>query len=208
MTKITIVDYSNGNSNSILRALNSIGANADFSSKRRDIEQADFLILPGVGHAGTAMASLQSNRLIEPLRDAVLGRKVPVLGICLGMHLMLDYVEEGACAALGWVRGRAVAMTVHDRRRFKVPHIGWNTVDRQPGPQLLSNLSTDDRSFYFCHKYTVEGVEEVGNLSSFHYESERIASFDKGQIFGVQFHPEKSHEAGEGLFRSFLGSGC
>ena len=97
MSKVTIVDYSNGNANSILRALHSIGATATFSNDRRDLDESGYIILPGVGHAGTAMSSLQSNGLIEPLRDAVFVRKVPVLGICLGMHLMVDYVEEGDC---------------------------------------------------------------------------------------------------------------
>lgn len=205
MSKITIVDYSNGNANSILRALHSVGAEACFSSDPRDVAESDFIILPGVGHAGTAMASLESKQLMKPLQDAVLTRKVPVLGICLGMQLMVDYVEEGQCAGLGWVQGRAVALTVEDRVEFKVPHIGWNSVHSQAGSRLVSERE-DPKPFYFCHKYTVEGAEDASGQTVFRYESERLASFEKGNIFGVQFHPEKSHEAGQGLFRAFLSS--
>lgn len=207
MSAITIVDYSNGNANSVLRALDSIGAQARFSREKRDIEAADFLILPGVGHTGTAMASLQSNDLVAPLRAAVFERKVPVLGICLGMQLMLEYVEEGNCAGLGWIAGRATALSVGDRKKYKVPHIGWNSVRPGPGSLLYAGQAQEEESFYFCHKYTAESVAEVGSMAWFRYESEWAASFERDNVFGVQFHPEKSHEAGQRLLRSFLHSG-
>lgn len=207
MSNVTIVDYSNGNANSIIRALHSIGATSNFSKNGDDIANSDFIILPGVGHAGTAMASLEANGLIEPLRNAVLVRKVPVLGICLGMHLMVDYVEEGGCAGLGWVRGRAVSLSVQDRLKYKVPHIGWNTVHPQPRLQPFSNSVRDQQSFYFCHKYVVDDPDPAAAVASFRYESERIASFQRGNITGVQYHPEKSHETGQDLFRAFLSSG-
>ena len=200
---ITIVDYSSGNANSILRALNSIGADARFSRERRDIEEADFIILPGVGHAGSARNALETNGLLAPLEDAVLRRKVPVLGICLGMQLMVDYVEEGDCAGLGWVSGKAVRLEVRDRVEFKVPHIGWNSVHAQPGAALVAS-GPDGQPFYFCHKYTVEGAEEASGRTIFRYESEHLASFEKDNIFGVQFHPEKSHDAGRSLLKAFL----
>ena len=207
MSRITIIDHSNGNANSILRALHSIGAEAKFSHDPRDVAASDFIILPGVGHTGTAMASIQANGLLAPLEEAAFARKVPVLGICLGMQLMVDYVEEGECAGLGWIPGRAQALEIEDRQKYKVPHIGWNTVHPDPGSRLYAALGEQDQSFYFCHKYTVEGVTDAGCLASFHYERDWIASFEKDNIFGVQFHPEKSHEAGQALFRAFLGAG-
>lgn len=207
MSNITIVDYSNGNANSILRALNSLGATATFSSHRRDLAKSDFIILPGVGHAGTAMSSLEANGLLEPLRDAVFVRKVPVLGICLGMHLMVDYLEEGGCAGLGWIRGQAAALRLEDRLRYKSPHIGWNNVHPSSGSQLYSQMIQDQRSFYFCHKYVVHDLDAAADDASFYYESKWIASYERDNITGVQFHPEKSHETGQDVLRAFLSSG-
>ena len=201
---VTVVNYANSNAHSILRVLDAIGVTPRFSQDAGDIARSDFIILPGVGHTGTAMASLREHGLIEPLGDAVLGRGVPVLGICLGMQIMVDHVEEGDCAGLGWVGGRAVRLTVDDTVRYKVPHIGWNSVTRAPGSRLLPE-SAAAPFFYFCHKYTVQGTSAEDTVSTFHYERERIAMFEKGNIFGVQFHPEKSHDAGQALFRRFLG---
>ena len=120
------------------------------------------------------------------------------------MQILVDYVEEGECAGLGWVSGRAVRLVVDDPVRYKVPHIGWNSVDRAAGSRLLPD-SGQAPFFYFCHKYTIEGAAEADCVSTFHYERERVAMFEKGNIFGVQFHPEKSHDAGQALFRRFLG---
>jgi glutamine amidotransferase len=200
---VTVVNYANSNAHSILRALNAIGVTPRFSQNVNDIASSDFIILPGVGHTGTALASLREQGLIAPLEDAVLRRQVPVLGICLGMQIMVDYVEEGDCAGLGWVAGRAVRLAVEDPMRYKVPHIGWNSIAQAPKSRLLP-AQGEDPFFYFCHKYTVEGVTDADSVSAFHYERSRVAVFEKGNIFGVQFHPEKSHDAGQALFRRFF----
>ncbi|MBH9538447.1 imidazole glycerol phosphate synthase subunit HisH [Novosphingopyxis sp. YJ-S2-01] len=200
---VTVVDYANSNAHSILRALNAIGIEPQFSPNAHTIANSDFLILPGVGHTGSALAELRRRDLVSPLEDAVLGRKIPVMGICLGMQIMVDYVEEGDCEGLGWVTGRARVLEVADRYRYKVPHIGWNSVVPDPASRLLPSDGTDP-AYYFCHKYTVDGLEETDSISHFSYESERVAVFEKGNIFGVQFHPEKSQDAGRALFRRFF----
>ncbi len=200
---VTVVDYANSNAHSVLRALQAVGVEPHFSPDARTITNSDFLILPGVGHAGSALAELRRRDLVGPLEDAVLGRGVPVLGICLGMQIMLDHVEEGDCAGLGWIQGRAVALKVADRIRYKVPHIGWNSVAPDPASRLLTAEGADP-VYYFCHKYTVEQVAGAGSLSRFSYERDRVAVFEKGNIFGVQFHPEKSLDSGRALFRRFF----
>lgn len=200
---VTVVDYANSNAHSVLRALQAVGVEPHFSPDARTITNSDFLILPGVGHAGSALAELRRRDLVGPLEDAVLGRGVPVLGICLGMQIMLNYVEEGDCAGLGWIQGRAVALKVADRIRYKVPHIGWNSVAPDPASRLLTAEGADP-VYYFCHKYTVEQVAGAGSLSRFSYERDRVAVFEKGNIFGVQFHPEKSLDSGRALFRRFF----
>jgi glutamine amidotransferase len=201
--KVTVVDYGNSNALSILRALNAIGIEPRFSSKGDEIAGSDFIILPGVGHTGTALASLRSQGLVASLEDAVLGRGVRVLGICLGMQIMTEHVDEGDCAGLGWIKGRAVQVRVDDRIRYKVPHIGWNSVRPAGGSRLLATNGADP-VFYFCHKYTLEGTDPSDCISTFHYETDRVATFEKGNIFGVQFHPEKSQDAGHALFRRFF----
>lgn len=203
---VTVVNYANSNAHSILRALDAVGVSPRFSQSAEDIRSSDFLILPGVGHTGTAMASLRQQGLIAPLEDAVLRRGVPVLGICLGMQIMVDYVEEGDCPGLGWVSGRAVRLAVADTVRYKVPHIGWNSVTPTPGSRLLPTAG-EPPFYYFCHKYTIEGAADADSVSAFDYERSRVAVFEKGNIFGVQFHPEKSHDAGQALFRRFFGRG-
>ena len=116
---------------------------------------------------------------------------------------MLDHVEEGDCAGLGWIQGRAVTVKVDDRIRYKVPHIGWNSVTPDTESRLLP-AEGGDLVYYFCHKYTVEQVEGADSISRFSYERERVAVFEKGNIFGVQFHPEKSQDSGRALFRRFF----
>lgn len=203
MTRVLVLDYSNGNANSVLRALQSAGAEGVFSDEKDEIDRADAIVLPGVGHAGRAMAALYSKGLHAPLESAVKRRQVPVLGICLGMQLMTDFIEEGDCAGLGWISGRAAAMTVDDRRRYKLPNIGWTTIERSPSGGVLSQLDPAE-PFYFCHKYEVTGLSPSEAISTFRYESERVAAFERDNILGVQFHPEKSHEAGANLFRAWL----
>jgi glutamine amidotransferase len=200
---VTVVNYANSNAHSILRALTAIGIQPRFSQDRDDILASDFLILPGVGHTGTALAALRARDLVGPLEEAVFGKSARVLGICLGMQIMVDYVEEGDCPGLGWISGRATSLKVRDRLRYKVPHIGWNTVAHDDASSLLPPRE-GDRNYYFCHKYSVENVVGAASVATFHYETERVAMFEKSNIFGVQFHPEKSHAAGLALLRRFF----
>lgn len=203
MSRVLVLDYSNGNANSVLRALNSVGIEGVFSDDPAEFDRASAIVLPGVGHAGRAMAALDSKGLRRPLETAVHDRRLPVLGICLGMQLMTDYIEEGNCAGLGWVGGRAVAMTVEDSRRYKLPHIGWNSVDSPSDSLLFAHRNPTDL-FYFCHKYEVVGLPGDEGNSTFRYESGRLAAFERSYIAGVQFHPEKSHDSGLALFRAWL----
>ena len=204
MTRVLVVDYSNGNAASVLRALESAGAEVTFSNDAREFERAEAIILPGVGHAGRAADFMRRNGMIEPLGEAAFERKVPVLGICLGMQLMTDRLDEGDTEGLGWFGGRAVELTVADRKRFKVPHIGWTLVDA-PAREGSFAGQAEPTPFYFCHKYEVVDVDAGVASASFDYESRRVAAIARGNITGVQFHPEKSFDAGVSLFRSWLG---
>lgn len=204
MSRVLIVNYGNGNANSIKNALSSLGASSVYSSDPAEIQSADCIILPGVGHFGAAMLSLRERGLQDVLRDAALRARKPILGICLGMQLMAEFSEEGMAEGLGWLRGRAQRIRPEDTRQFKVPHVGWNTVSAASGSLLLRDIDVDNEPFYFCHSYAFPELHEPAVTSKVTYEHELVAHFESGNLFGVQFHPEKSQDAGLALIRNFL----
>jgi glutamine amidotransferase len=204
LARVTIIDYGNGNANSIRWALEQLGAEATYSHRTDDIESADHLILPGVGHHGAAMESLRERALMGPLSRAVLERKVPTLGICLGMQLMTRSSEEGGQKSLAWIQADTVRIRPQDRVRFKVPHVGWNTVTSAPNSVLLAGIDVQEQPFYFCHSFAITSIENQGLTSLVRYDREYVALFEVDNIFGVQFHPEKSQEPGLALLANFL----
>lgn len=204
MTHVTIVDYGNGNANSIKSALQELGVKSIYSSRAVDITNADSIILPGVGHHGTATTALRENGLIDALNEAVVVHRKPVLGICLGMQLMTEYSEEGGCNGLAWLKGQTKRITPKDRVHFKVPHVGWNTVSAEPSSILLSGINTEDEPFYFCHSFAIKDVKQSAVTSTVRYDQNYVALFEYHNIFGVQFHPEKSQESGLKLLKNFL----
>lgn len=208
MARVTIIDYGNGNANSIRWALEQLGAESTYSHRAQDIEGADHLILPGVGHHGAAMESLRQRELIGPLTRAVIERKVPTLGICLGMQLMTRSSEEGGQRSLGWVAADTQRIRPQQRSRFKVPHVGWNTIMPAAGSALLDGVDVQEQPFYFCHSYAITGVEGESKTSLVRYDRDYVALFEVGNLFGVQFHPEKSQEPGLALLANFLRVGA
>lgn len=204
MSRVLIVNYGNGNANSIKNALASLGASSVYSSDPTEIDIADCIILPGVGHFGAAMRSLRERGLHQVLRDAALRDRKPVLGICLGMQLMAEFSEEGTAEGLSWIRGRAQRIRPQDTRQFKVPHVGWNTVSPTRESVLLRGLDVGDEPFYFCHSYAFTELPDLDVTSTVTYGQDFVAHFEAGNIFGVQFHPEKSQDTGLALIRNFL----
>jgi glutamine amidotransferase len=207
MTKqVAIIDYGHGNANSIKNALAELDVYSVYTSNAAEIDNADCLILPGVGHHRSAMISLADKKLIAPLTEAVMINKKPVLGICLGMQLMTDRSEEGGDLGLGWVRADTRRIVPTDLSRFKVPHVGWSTIEKNPSSVLLNGIETEDEPFYFCHSFAISGLFEFGSTvtSMVKYDLEYVAIFEKGNIFGVQFHPEKSQDCGLKLIKNFL----
>jgi glutamine amidotransferase len=199
---IVVVDYGVGNFGSICNMLKKIGAEAILSANVDDIEQADKLILPGVGAFETGMKNLRSTGL-----DSILNRKVretetPVLGICLGMQLMTQRSEEGNVEGLGWVDARTVRFTRTEQSSLRIPHMGWNTVSGTNGCALLRDMPEESR-FYFVHSYYVvcSDPSDVAGVTS--YGSNFTSMFHKRHFFGVQFHPEKSHKFGMKILQNF-----
>lgn len=201
--KIAIVDYGMGNLNSVKRKLNRLKTEAIVTSDVDEIQNATKLILPGVGHFKKAMENLTKLGLIPVLNEMAMERKVPILGICLGMQLMCESSEEGHVKGLSWIQGKVVHFSVSNPQKFKVPHMGWNTVSVQKDSPLMNGIP-DNSEFYFVHAYHVILDEPTVCLHETNYDYSFASAFQKGNIFGVQYHPEKSHEAGDQMFKNFI----
>jgi glutamine amidotransferase len=200
---ITIVDYGLGNLASIANMLKRVGAPSVLASTPEQIAQATSLILPGVGAFGKGMQNLAERGLIEPLRRKALDENVPVLGLCLGMQLLVSSSEEGSVPGLGWIEGRCVRFsTTAIAPEIRIPHMGWNRVVSRTQHPLLSDLGSDSR-FYFVHAYHLVDVREEDQLGSTEHGVRFPSVIARGNLMGVQFHPEKSHRFGMSLMRSF-----
>jgi len=199
---VTIVDYGMGNSNSILNMLKKINVDAKISSNIRDLEEAGKLILPGVGAFDNAMKNLSDLGIIPVLKKRVIKDKTPILGICLGMQLLTKKSEEGYLEGLGLVDAETVRFKFHDNGSLKTPHMGWNTVDIRTESLLFKDMYEEPR-FYFVHSYYVRCNSSEDILTTTRYGIEFCSSFMKDNIFGVQFHPEKSHKFGIKLLKNF-----
>ena len=199
---IVIVDYGMGNLGSISNMFQKVGAKATISSRVEDILAAEKLILPGVGAFDHGMNALADRGLIPPLNNKVLEQKTPCLGICLGMQLLTLSSEEGVAAGLGWVPARTVRFQFNNGENLKIPHMGWNSVRPAPKSRLFFGLESP--RFYFVHSYFVqcENAEDIAAEAS--YGQVFIAAVEHENIFGVQFHPEKSHKHGMALMRNFV----
>jgi glutamine amidotransferase len=199
---ITIVDYGVGNIGAIFNMLDYLGIDAQASSNPDVLEWADKLILPGVGAFDKAMSTLRARKLIEPLNRAVIERKVPVMGVCLGMQLLARRSEEGNETGLGWIDADVRRIIPPDGTTLKVPHIGWMEI--QPTRRsLLFDPSLPNERFYFNHSYhmTCDRKEDVSAIID--YGMPICSAVQVGNVSGVQFHPEKSHRFGMRLFREF-----
>jgi glutamine amidotransferase len=203
LDKIVIVDYGMGNTNSVKKQIEKTTKSVIISSKIDDILTATKLILPGVGHFQTAMSNLKSNHLIDPLNKAVLELKTPILGICLGMQLMTNHSEEGNVDGLSWVDGNIKYFDFKNNAFYKRPHMGWNQTKHNKRSSLLNNIG-EEEEYYFVHSYYMVSNDSNDILCSTEYEIEFTSAFEKNNIFGVQFHPEKSHSAGEQMIKNFI----
>ena len=200
---ISIIDYGMGNLNSVKRKLDRMGLKSIITSDPEEIKKSDKIILPGVGHFAKAILEIKNRGLWDLLSEQVIVKKKLVLGICLGMQLMAKHSEEGDSEGFGWIDAEVLRFKVSDRIKYKIPHMGWNTIRPLKDSLLLEKISLESE-FYFVHSYHVlcDNSEDV--LAQTDYDYSFTSAFQKENIFGVQFHPEKSHDAGEVVLRNFV----
>jgi imidazole glycerol-phosphate synthase subunit HisH len=193
---IVIVDFGMGNLASIANMIKKVDAIAQITSDISLIYKADKLILPGVGAFDHGMQNLLKGSLVSVLNELVLTRKIPILGICLGMQLMTKKSEEGKLPGLGWVDAVTVRFRFERNEKcLKIPHMGWNTIKIFKDTHLFDGFSSNPR-FYFVHSYHVICTNENDTLTKTLYGYDFVSSFSHENIIGVQFHPEKSHKYG------------
>ena len=196
-----MVDYGMGNLGSVSNMLKKIGAENTVSSKTDDIEKADKLILPGVGAFDNAIKNIKQLGLWNVLNKAVIKNKTPVLGICLGTQLITKRSEEGTLPGLGWINAETIRFRF-EGNSLKIPHMGWNTIEICKNDSLFKDLNKDAR-FYFVHSYHLVCKNEKDVLAKTDYGYDFVSMVKKGNIMGVQFHPEKSHKFGMQILKNF-----
>ena len=201
--KIVIVDYGMGNIQSLKGAISTLNHKAKIfvSNEHNIISEADLLFLPGVGHFKAAMDKLESLKLTELLRELVLYKGIPIMGICLGMQLLFrNSLEGGFVKGLGFFDAEVKPIR---SGREKIPHIGFNTVVPATKSKMFKKIK--HRDFYFVHSYCVNNLEiKDAEITFCNYNESFIAAIEAGKIWGTQFHPEKSQDSGLQLINNFL----
>lgn len=197
---IAILDLGSGNIGSLVNALNWIGVENTIVNSPLTLTKASKIILPGVGSFDTAMEKIHYKGFREPLEELVIHKKTPIMGICLGMQILTESSEEGKLKGLGWIKGKTVKLITSER--FKVPNMGWLKVDNKPQTCLSKNIP-NNTYFYFAHSYKIEIDEPNDSIMTSHLQQAFISGVQKDNIYGIQFHPEKSHEQGLQLLQNF-----
>ncbi len=199
---ITIVDYGMGNLGSVLNMFKRIGVESKISSDLTEIAQATKLLLPGVGSFDAAMCRINEGGFREILDRKAKLEKVPILGICLGMQLLTNSSAEGKENGLGWIPAKTLAFNFKPEQNLKIPHMGWNIAYPASKSKLTENFSEESR-FYFVHSYYVQVEQEKHSILKTNYGINFDSGIESENIFGAQFHPEKSHKFGMRFLESF-----
>lgn len=198
---IIIVDYGMGNLRSVQKAFERQKIETRISCDIKEIVNADKLVLPGVGHFEQGIINLRKRNIYDSLNEAVLIKKIPILGICLGMQLMTENSEEGNCSGLGWIKAKTKRFNFPDNE-LKIPHMGWNNITVLKSGTLF-NERTADNFYYFVHSYYVTCSNEDNVMTVTKYGINFVSSFQHENISGCQFHPEKSFDAGLRIIKNF-----
>lgn len=199
---IAIINYGLGNLTSIRNMFRRLSIDAVITDNRQDIEDASKLLLPGVGHFKKGMANLHGSGLTDVLNREVTEKGKPILGICLGAQLMTKHSEEGDVDGLGWIDAVTVRFDKEKLKDLPIPHMGWSDISLSNSCELWEGIPADPR-FYFVHAYhfLFDDKSEVTATSRYGYDF--ACAFRKDNVFGAQFHPEKSHKFGMKVLENF-----
>lgn len=200
---ITILDYGSGNISAIKNIYERLNIPFEFATTKEQLQGADHILLPGVGAFDETISTLMDKGYLEALNKKVLDEKVPLLGICVGMQMLADSSEEGELNGLGWIHGKVKKF---DKKLLpgkpKLPHLGWNSIEVTQDCPLFKDVDPEV-GFYFVHSYYYECADENNVISKTQYGKIFHSAVNKENIYGVQFHPEKSHDNGIQLLRNF-----
>ncbi len=200
---IKIIDYGLGNIQAFLNVYKRLNISAEAAHNVDELTGATRLVLPGVGSFDHAMELLQKSGMREVLDDLVLNRNVPVIGICVGMQIMAEHSEEGVLPGLGWIKASVRKLSaIEDGSLLRLPHMGWNDVVPLASSNLFAGLEHDAR-FYFLHSYYFDCESSANALAETDYGMRFVSAVHSRNIYGVQFHPEKSHQYGIRLLKNF-----
>jgi glutamine amidotransferase len=200
---IKIIDYKAGNALSVLHAVTHLGYESNFAHKPKDLEDATHIILPGVGSAKATMNSLREMEITETLEEAVLGKRVLFLGICVGLQILFEHSEEEDADCFGWLKGQVVKF---DKAKVRVPQMGWNQVRFVKSTPFSGNMENEVKSefFYFVNSYHAKPEDESDVWGAADYDGRFTAAVHRDNIYATQFHIEKSGKAGLALLNGFL----
>ncbi len=200
---IAIIDYGSGNIQAIKNIYNNLKIDCTFVSKPEQLNGIDKIILPGVGAFDEAMAQLNQSGMREILDLKILEQKVPVLGICVGMQIMAAKSDEGKLDGLGWLDADVKIFNKQLlKHKPKLPHMGWNEIKVRKNHSVFKNINLE-KGFYFLHSYYFQCYDEKDVLAEAVYGDSFHCAVNKHNIYGFQFHPEKSHSNGINLFKNF-----
>ncbi|MBV5338553.1 MAG: imidazole glycerol phosphate synthase subunit HisH [Deltaproteobacteria bacterium] len=200
---ITIIDYGLGNINAFVNVYERLNIKINIAHNASEIKNATKLILPGVGAFDYAMSQLNDSGMREALEDQVVNHKVPVIGICVGMQMMAKSSDEGTLPGLGWFDAEVKLFdTTQIPYKTRLPHMGWNTLSLVVKNRLLDQFSYESR-FYFLHSYYFDCKQSKDVIAKTEYGIEYASAVNKENIYGIQFHPEKSHQNGIQLLHNF-----
>lgn len=201
---IHVIDYGIGNIQAFLNLFQNLGIDAQRSDTPESLVGATHLILPGVGHFDHAMKLFNDSGMRPGLEDLVLKRKVPILGVCVGMQMLAEGSDEGLLPGLNWIPGRVRAFASNARSaNLPMPHMGWNELQPKEGSELFLHGFGGAPQFYFLHSYYFDAQVKSDVAATAHYGIDFDAVVSRGHIHGMQCHPEKSHRWGEQLLKNF-----